>query len=294
MKLIVKPSSLKYIKEEKKKAYAFLFGIKNLSINKMFTLTVKQLDNIIKKENIKVFISLDKNIFNKDISYLKKVLLELDKLNVCGIMFYDLSILYLAKSLNIKTPLVWNQNFFVTNYETINYYKSKNVSSVYLSSEITYDEIEEITKNINSKTFINGFGYQLMSYSKRKFITNYFKYNKKFNINKIHYLEENNHKYIIKEEKEGTAILSCYILNSINYLNKFKIIGIDYLVLDESFIDHDKFLEVVDIYSDFLNKKDIENDQKIEKLFPGIEVSEGFLNKKTIYRVKKEKRNEKN
>ena len=111
------------------------------------------------KTNKEIFIKIDKNIFNKDIENLKKILLELDSLNINGILFYDLSVLSLAKKLEIKTPLIWNQNFFVTNYRTCNHYEEKGVYGAVISSEITLQEIIEIRKNTSFKLFVNIFGY---------------------------------------------------------------------------------------------------------------------------------------
>ena len=60
--------------------------------------------------------------------------------------------------------------------------------------------------------FINTFGYQMMSYSKRKLVSNYFKFLKKINFKKQHKLIENKRTFNIIEEKYGTC--------SLNYINK--------------------------------------------------------------------------
>lgn len=290
MKTIIKPSSILNIKEEQALTDAFLFGIKDFSVNNCFSVTVPLLKRIKKMYNIKIFVSLNKNIFNKDIEKLKKLLIELDKLSIEGILFYDLSVLFLWKKLNIKTPLIWNQNYFVTNYETCNFYKEKCVSGAIISKEITEEEIKEISENTKMDLFMNVFGYQVMSYSKRKFVTNYFKYKRQINLCKTHFIQENNKNYYIKEEKEGTAILSCYVLNLLKNINNLKKYNIKYILLDEEYIEHDKFLEVLKIYK---NAVDFDlNTEKLEILNEKINnivknTSTGFLFKKTIYKVKK-------
>ena len=85
-------------------------------------------------------------IFNKDLDSLKNVLLDIDKIGVTGIFYYDVSVLEFNKELNLKADLVWNANHMVTNYETCNYYFSKGVKYAYLSNEITLDETLEINK----------------------------------------------------------------------------------------------------------------------------------------------------
>ena len=58
--------------------------------------------------------------------------------------FYDLSVLSMRDRLHLKTPLIWSQEHMTTNYNTCNYYYEKGCEYVYLSSEITEEEIKEI------------------------------------------------------------------------------------------------------------------------------------------------------
>ena len=88
--------------------------MKDYSINQTSIVNIKSLTYIKKKlskKNIKIFVSIDKNIFNEDIEPLKKILKELDNIDIEGILFYDIALLSLKKELNLKTPLIWNQNF---------------------------------------------------------------------------------------------------------------------------------------------------------------------------------------
>ena len=286
MEIVVKPKNIynldKYIKM---KANAFIFGIKDYCVNATSVVDVKTLSHIKNKlpKDIKLFVSIDKNIFNKDLEKLEKILLQLEKLNLDGILFYDVALLSLRDKLNIKTPFIWNQNFFVTNYKTINYYKDNlNVNSCVLSNEITIEEIEEISKNVDSNLFINAFGYQLMAFSKRKLITSYFKNIKGINMRKEHFLKDKNGSYMIKEEKDGTAFITGKITNYFSEIKSFKKLGVNYVILDEKNVPNYKFLKVIDIFYKEIN--DIKSDIKIEDLFDNL--GTGFLHQKTIYKVK--------
>ncbi len=286
MEIVVKPKNIynlnKYLEM---KANAFIFGIKDYSINATSVVNVKTLAHLKKKlpNNVKIFVSIDKNIFNKDLKKLKKILIELEKIKIDGILFYDISLLNLRDSLELKTPFIWNQNFFVVNYETINYYKDKlNVDSCVLSNEITKEEIKEIASNTKSNLFINAFGYQLMAYSKRKLITSYFNNIKKINLKHEHILKDKNGMYMIKEEKNGTAFISKKILNYLNEVKDFKKYGVNYIILDEKNIPNKIFLKVIKCFRSVLENK--KNDEKIESLLDNL--STGFLYNKTIYKVK--------
>lgn len=285
MKMVVKPTT-KYIEEYiNAGANAFIFAIEKLSSNKGINFTIKEIKKIKEKyPNITIYTLLDKNIFNKEISILEKTLLEIDKINIDGIIFYDLSIYEIVKEKNIKTPLILNKNYLLNNYQTCNYYYNKGIKSMILPSEITKEEIIDISKNTNAKLFINIFGYQVMAFSERKLITNYFQYIKEKNSKENNYILKEGNKYHIIENKEATIIMSPYILNGIKYLKEFE--NIENIILDEIDISHNKFIKVLKIYNDVISKKiDIlEGMNKIDKILP---TSIGFFNTKTIYKVKK-------
>lgn len=285
MDIIIKAKSYKNLdKYIEMGANAFLFGINKFSINNLTNLNIRDLIRLKRKyKDIKIYISLNKNMFNKDLKELTNFLKEVDKLNIDGIFFYDLSILNIAKKINLKTNLVWNQNYFVNNYETCNYYYDKDIKYGVISNEITKEEIEKLVRNTKMNMFINVFGYQMMSYSKRKLISNYFRFIKNINLKKCHKLIENSRTFIIKEEKYGTCFLSDYVLCYVDYLNYFNNIGIKGIILNEDNIEKDKFLNIIKIYKDSIYSKDL-NFNKIKQIVPNISI--GFLNKKTVFKVK--------
>lgn len=285
MDLIVKVKSYRNLDNYiKMGANAFLFGIKDFSINSLTNLNIRKLKKIKDKyKNIKIYISVDKNMFNKDLDKLTKFLINVDNLNLDGIFFYDLGLYYIKEKYNLKTPLVWNQNYFVNNYETCNYYYSKGIKYGVISNEITKEEIEKLARNTKMNMFINVFGYQMMSYSKRKLVSNYFRFLKRLNFKKYHKLIENKRTFNIIEEKYGTCFLSDYVLCYIDYLNYFKSIGVKGVILNEELIDKDIFLNIIKMYKENIDDENNYYD-KIKKLIPNIDL--GFLNTKTIYKVK--------
>ena len=234
-----------------KGAKALLFGLKELSTYDI-TITLEELKNYQDKE---IYLSLDKNMFNEDLSYLTKILTNIDKYNIKGIFFYDLAVLNIANKLNIKTPLIWNQNFLVTNYKTINFYAKDNIKGAVLSSEITINEIEEIAQNT-----------------------------------KINYMIEKNNKYPIIENETCTKFLTKDILNGIKYINKLKEIGIKYIILDNTLIENKQYEKIAKIYEEAVNnnlseKELLTKEKEIKNIISGTDTL--FLNKKTIYKVKR-------
>ena len=276
MELIIKNTNMK-------EGYP-LFGLKDLSINKP-TLSLEELKNI-KDKNI--FISIDKNIFNSDLPYLEKALQLIENLNLKGIFFYDLAVLSLSKRLNLKTKLIWNQDFLVTNYKTCNFYQKEGVKGAVLSPLLP-EEIEEIRNNTNLELYVNIFGHQLMAVSKRHLLTSYFNYINKENDQNIKFMKEKTGTYPVIEEFYGTKFLTKDILNGIRYLNKLKEIKIDYVILDSILIENDTFSKILEyykeaIYKDVTEERLLEMEQEINKIIP---TSLEFFAKKTIYKVKK-------
>lgn len=269
-----------------KGAKTLLFGLKDLSTYES-EISLEELNKYKDKE---IYLAIDKNMFNEDLPKLEESLKEIDKLNIKGILFYDLAVLHISKRLNLKTPLIWNQNFLVTNYKTCNFYEKQNIKGAVISGEITIEEIEQLAKNTKIDLYINAFGYQLMAISKRKLITNYFNHTKETNQEKAHKMIEKENSYPIIENETCTKIYTKEVLNAVKYLNRLKQAGIKYIILNDILLDEEKFNKVAKIYEEALNKN--ETDQELlerEKQIKNIinNTSTLFLDKKTIYKVKR-------
>lgn len=270
---------------------SFIIGLKDFSINyQEYSLEeIKKLKE--DYPNIEIFVSVNKNIFNSDLKLLEENLDVLDKLDINGLLFYDLSILSIVNRKKLSIPLVWSQEHMTTNYNTCNYYYDKGCKYVNLSSEITVDEIKEIKDNSQIKLISFMFGYPDVSFSRRKLLTNYFLHN---NLNKekdwYSISSDENNKYFIKESNLGTRILYGNVLNGIKPFYDLKDI-LDYAILNEELMNHDTFISGLKVFRELLDDKinlDIAN-QKITELVQSDDTV--FYYKKTIYKVKDEKKN---
>lgn len=282
MELIVKPTKTVLNDYINAGCNAFLFSIDRFSSFVTKGISIKELKKILDKyPNVDIFLSLDANIFNEDLNDLKKTLREIAKLKIKGIFFYDLAILNINIEEHLNLPLIMNQNFLVNNASTCNYYKEFKVSGFCLPSEITCDELLQIKNKVKGSLFINLFGYQLMAFSKRKLVKDYFKYIKRLFFKKEHKLLFEGKTYHVIERDNGTMFLSDYILNSFDYLDKLKVF--DYGILNELLLPHDNFLRAYTLYKEALDSNKYD-DYCLNNLFDNLD--SGFLNKKTIYKVK--------
>lgn len=237
---------------------AYILPLENFSINYPNTFTLKEVKEI-KKLGKEIFVMVNKNIHNHELKLLEKILLEVEKLNINGIFFYDIAILTLKNKLKLKTELVWSAEHLTTNWQTINFWYDLGVKYTYLSSELTKDEIDEISKQAKATLFVNVFGYQPMFTSRRHLVENYLKYFKIDDNRGYKTIYKENKSYPIFDKKEGTTVYSNYILNALS-----ETFNVKYLVFNTTFIDD------------------------VEKIFTDSKTKEtGFLYEETIYKVKK-------
>lgn len=276
-KKIIIPSSKKQIIDLLDYVDGYIIGVKDKSVNLPIYFEMDEIIEITKllnEKNKKVFISLNKNMHNKDIVELKEILKELEKYDIEGILYYDVALINIKEELKLNINLVFSQEHSVTNYETINYWNKKGATHAYLSSEITLHEIKEISEKANSKLLVLVFGYIPIFVSERKLITNYLNnFDIKSDSEKYHiYKEEKN--YPVLESKNVTEVYTDYILNGIDEIKELD--RVDYFVFNSFNIEEELFNGII---------KNIDNitNEEIEK---NLNVDKGFLYKETIYKVK--------
>lgn len=268
-----------------KNAKAFLFGLKDYSTLEE-EIELKDISSI----SGKVFLAIDKNIMNDSLKDLERILSSIDKYNISGIFFYDLAILSMCKRLGVKTPIIWNQNYLVTNYKTCNFYEKEGVFGAVINPIITISEITEICNKTKLDVFVPVFGYQMMALSNRKLITNYFDYIGETNFDKFNLINEKDKKYPILEADCGTKIYSDEILNGIRYINMLKKSGVKHVILDGFLLDFsicEKVFKCYEraVYEDLSDEELIILEKEINELIPNS--STLFFDKKTVFKVKK-------
>lgn len=281
-KIMVMPTK-ENIKDVLKYSDAILIGLKNMCVNMPDSFEmdqIKDINNLCKEQGKELFVAINKNMHTNDLDMLNDILSKIDDLSLNGIFYYDISVVQYKKELDFKTPLVWSQEHLTTNYATMNYWNSKGIKYAYVSSEITLDEIEVITKESSMNLIVPIFGYLPMFVSKRNLVNNYKEY---FNIkdDSFNYeLEKEDRRYPIDNNNLGTVVYSSSILNGLEELERLEKLNISYVTLNSYRIPCSKFIQVAELFSN----RDYKNNS-IDNMFPNTD--KGFLYKETIYRVKK-------
>ncbi len=262
-----------------------ILSLKDLSIQSIKYYSLEEIKSIREKyPNLEIFIKINKNIFNKDIEVLKESLLELDKLNINGIFFYDLALLQLKKELNLKLDLVWDQTHMVNNYKTCNYYNELGVKYALLSKEITLNEIKTIIEKSTITSMVEIVSVPSIAFSKRKLLTNYYKSINKDPKDNIEVIEKvSNNKYIVTEDNNGTSFYDANIVNGTSIIKDLYDINTPYIIMREYKIP--KFNELVNDTKKYIDDKCIDNNY-VDK-YKVLGDNTNFFYKETIYRVKK-------
>ena len=280
-KIITIPSSIEEIDKTIDLVDGFIIGIEDMCVNSNFNISDLDILNTIKDKDI--FINMNKNFHNNELSKVKELLIELNNYNIKGILFYDIGLFNIYKELNLNYDLVISQEHSITSYNTINYWNKKGINYAHISSDITINEVEMIINNSKSKLMLNLFGYLPMFVSKRHIVKNYLNYFKLNDDSKINYMEKEAKVYPIIDNSVATHVYSNNILNGI----KYSLIDIDYIILNSFNIGLDKFISIIKMFKS-VNKDNIEEyNDKINNMFTNVDY--GFLETKTIYKVKNEK-----
>ena len=281
MKLLVEPMNKENLKFN---CDGLILAIKDYAVESNTYFTLEEIKNISDSFSGEIFVKLNKNLMNDDIPFVKDILVQLDKMNITGVFFYDLAVLELKRELNLNIDLVWNQTHMVNNYKTCNYYYSKGVKYALLGKEITLDEILEIIDLSDITSMVEVVSKPSVAFSKRKLVSNYYKDmgidgSKEIIVNE----KVSNLNFDIKEDSNGTVFFLDLITNGTVIIRDLYDNGCSYIIMREYGIDN--FRELVNDTMEYI--KDSCSDLSYVLKYKKLGDSTNFFFKKTIYRVKK-------
>lgn len=288
MKTIIIPNSKQMIKQALDLYDGIIIGIEEYSVNLPIYFTLEEIKEIahdLTTKGKEVFVSINKNLHNRDLAPVTNILLELEKLPITGILYYDIALINLKEKLSLTKPLVWNQEHLTTNASTCNYWKGFGAPYTYLSSELTLQEIISIRQKTDHKLFVNIFGYLPIFHSKRHLVKNYLTtFQLKANQEQF-YIEKEGKSYPIVDDTLGTTVYSNVTLNAIRESLILKKYNIDYVVFNSYHIEESLFIKILEQYKNINTKNEQERIEQINQLLKN-QFDKGFFYKETIYKVK--------
>ncbi len=261
-----------------------ILALDNYSVESIVSFSLDEIKEIKNNTSKEIFIKINKNLMNEDIEKVKDILIELDKIGVDGVFFYDLAILELKRELGLSIDLVWNQTHMVNNYKTCDYYYSKGVKYALLGKEITLEEIIEIINKSKITSMVEVVSKPSVAFSKRKLITNYYKDLGKEKSNELIIHEKiTDSNYLLTEDSNGTSFYLDIVTNGTGIIKELYENNCQYIIMREFGVN--SFEELIKDTKNYISNNCIDNDyvSKYKKLGD----STNFFFKKTIYKVKK-------
>lgn len=200
------------------------------------------------------YIYINGLLSTSDINKLKLTIKNLPS-NIKGVFFEDLGVYEVIKNLGIEK--IFLGSHILTNSNTVNNYLEL-FDSCLISPDITFEETNSIIKNSIKPVCIFGYGHLNLSYSKRLL-------NKGYSDNfKIEYennlvVKNTDFEFLINENENGTVIYDSKVYDALEFSFENNILYV-----------------LINTYNDALNNRN---------------KTTGFLNKKTIYKLKKGNKN---
>ena len=237
---------------------SLLIPIKGLSSRSQYELDIDKVLSIKKNTNKNIYLLCDKLISEDELPILKSKIQEL--FSICDLMFFqDLSIFMIGKELNQLDKLCYYSPTLIVSYQDLFAYHKLGLNHFILSKENTYNDYNKILNNKNNLHLgMLCFGYPQIYYSKRKMISSFKKqYNLEFNNINLTIKEKTRPMYQpIIEDNNGTYIFAGEIFFPYQVLNEFLSKGMEYFIIDKSFVNLNNVEEMV--YNS-INGKDIED-----------------------------------
>lgn len=290
MKVIVVPGSSNDLEKYAKAGVeSIILGIRNYSPNYTEVFFKDICYFCINHPEIEVYIALNSTLFNEELDDVEELMMKLDKLDIKGLLYYDVGVLMIYKRHKFKYDLIWNQTHMVTNYNTCNYYYEEGVKYGILAGEVTKNEAMATAGRTKMKMFVTVVSEPIMAYTRRRLLTAYYtNIGKPFDgADKI--IGDKDRKFIVKEGRNGTCILESDVVNGVCYLNELESSGIYGAIINGMNMDDELVLKLYPLVKEVANNQNEEALEEINKL---LGCNTLFFDRKTVFMVKKDERKE--
>lgn len=208
----------------------FILPLKNYSIGFDVYFNINEINKLALKYDI--YIIINKFLHKEELNRIDTIIKKLK--NIKGYFIEDLGLIDIIGN----NKCILNQNHILSNYKAINFLFNKNIKNVVVSNELTYDELDEIRKKTKAKLYYFFINKNIIMYSERKLITNYYKNYKLHTKNKSLILDNCNKKLILKEENNQSVLFNYETFCASKYLNILK--KYDYLIVNLSNINKEE------------------------------------------------------
>lgn len=292
MNIIVSPYQIEDIKKlNDAGANSVVVGTPFYSVRSVTHLNeeeLKQVREITNSLHMNMYVLVNRLCIEDELNGLSEHLKKLNKLDVDGIYFSDMGVFYEARKLGMQNKMIYNPDTILTNANDIQAYLDLGMRSVTISKEIILEDIVSIGKKVKGNCELIIHGRLNMMHSKRNLLTNYMRFLKKDmdlrNKQDLYLMEENREEHMpIIEDEHGTHIYTGFTLCSFEELEDILKANIQDVRIESMFMNIDSLCECIKdyVYVSEHPEKGREMYQKYEKQYPEMNITKGFLYKKT-------------
>lgn len=210
---------------------------------------IRQASRFCKAFHKKFYIVMDDFISEDEKMLMYDYLDFIDSIDVDGIFFHDLGVYNAAKSYGMLSKLIYDGKTVLCNSLDSAFLLDQGIDSVMFSRELTFEEVKEIVKNLSGRVNMQIFGHLRMSYSKRNFLSNYFRqigkdydFKGKETLSLVE--EQREYKMPIVEDEDGTYIYTDYVFEMFSEISELKN-DLKRGIVDTLFIEDDALIAQV-------------------------------------------------
>lgn len=234
-------------------------GVNGIIIGSLFSLDYDysinefvKLAQLIEENGIKKYCMIDQIISEDEIIDLYQYIELVKALDFDGIYFHDFAVYDIACDYGLRDKLIYEGSTVLCNSLDAAFLLNKGINAVLLSRELTLSEYEKILINNPNKIDMQVFGRFKMSYSKREFLSDYFKeINKEYDPNYKNTLmiqeELRDYQMPIRQGRFGTVIYTDYIFEMYEELLELSPYIKRAIILD-TFISGEMLIKVIRDY----------------------------------------------
>lgn len=256
-KILLNVKSLESLAEYEKLGISnFLFPLKGFSVG-YDDFSYDEIESTGKH----AFVLLNRLLTDDDIDKFEKMRIPS---NVEGFVVEDIGLYeFLSKS---EKKVILFQNHLNANRETVSYWLN-HFDSLVISTDITEEEIISIMNRASKPLILYTLGKPMIMYSRRKLITNFYDYYKKEKKNEVTLDDpKGEFSFFLRETEYGTSAFNSKILDSTSIIENLPKNKILFYLCDAQTVGDENMIKVL----------------KGEKI---ANTTEGFLHKKTVFRI---------
>ncbi|HEY4567408.1 U32 family peptidase [Planococcaceae bacterium Storch 2/2-2] len=207
----------------------------------------------------KVIVAVNAILHNDRVEKVRSYLKEVDRINADLVTLGDPGAIRILQTSDLDLGYIYDAQTMVTSSNQINFFARRGASGSVLAREIPYEEMVDISKNVEIPVETLVYGATCIHQSKRNLVQNYFNYVGKevpesMDSKELFVSEHNedNH-YSIYEDINGTHVFATDDVNLMEQLDKLVDINFTHWKLDGIFTPGEAFVDIASLFIEARN-----------------------------------------